>query len=1376
MFNRPPRLPVPLPNEAVRIPDPPDLPSPPSNMNWITLAITAGVTFFGAILVAVLLKNALYLMMMVFTVGSVAASIASFFVGKRKYRKALSLALQQYDLKIAAAKERLEHLRAVQQKLLSQINPDLGECLARAQRKDSRLGERRPGHVDFLAFRIGSGRVPSSVQIETPNPSKLPRELGDCLTAVNQLSSEFATVPDAPITVCLGDSGHLGIVGSESDVAGLARAILSHSTVHHWPTEVQVAVVCESGQQAKWWWANYLPNLWERMPIGEITQLKPGASHGDVARILEDEIDWRRKASEDYRGSGQASAAPDILPKLIIAFDHIITPLAYPAVQKLLDDSDGTLGIYGLFLEGSVQEVPGECGAVLELGSDVVHYVQSGTMGYPMEVRADPPFEYQEAEILARALSGVDWLRVDRIGGPPEQIAFLDMFGSRDLDLLPIESWWENGSPFGYLRTPIGRTSPTGNLWLDLNDRDDAHGPHGLIGGTTGSGKSEVLKTIALSLALTHHPHDLNFALVDFKGGAAFNELMHLPHTVGVITDIETHAGYCLRMLQALTGEIEFRKRVIEEARARFGLARSHIDDYRLLPVRRLLPRLIIIFDEFAAFKERFPEESKALINIARQGRSLGVHLILSTQTLSTIDENIRQNSRFRILLRVASESDSREIIGTGAAHRIQRRGRAYFSTGVPAEFQSAYAGYAYLSVHENSIPDDAIIRRWLDGKQEVLFPPNWSEGHAHPDERGNPPTEAQAVIERLRQLASKLGLKEPRRIWPDPLSEALSLPELMSHHESGGWDGQTWLPAEVPFAPVLGRYDHPLKQRQPVYRFCATEGDGHLLVFGQPGSGKSTLLQTLVVGLARMHSPREVWIYILDFGGQASMKAVEALPHVGSVITRTETERIDRLFQMASSEITRRGELFRKTGVNDLVSYNAKVSPSLRLPAIFVLIDGFGAFRRTFQADDPSLYHQPSAFLSGGRSAGVHLVITANQWSELDDTISGNLNTMLTFKVSSAAEFRNIVGHVSDHDLRTEVGVSTPPGRGFLRGSPPLEFQAALPVDGVTDEERLGELASLMTKMSAACEEAGIEPAPGIASLPSSATLDSVLAKWETKGARSDISPFGLDYETLEPTGMPLRTDGPGFMVAGAAPQAGKSSFLIAWLLSEALHHPYHRLQFVIVGFHSPSLAPLMNMPHVLQFIGLKSDLGEVLHRLTAEIDRRQKHFEEAYRANPLVFDQSGIMERFPLLVVVVDDYEAFAHRCDSQDLEVLGGFLTRGCDLGARVVVADDVARLGSRPFSDSLFRRIKTDCCGVLLGGAQGLGQLFDNVMVAPELRRLTLPLGRGFLVRRGRARLFQAAQFWAGGEGPANAIQRYVRRLQDDAQGHRASWIE
>ena len=454
------------------------------------------------------------------------------------------------------------------------------------------------------------------------------------------------------------------------------------------------------------------------------------------------------------------------------------------------------------------------------------------------------------------------------------------MFGFNKVEDLPLETWWDGQYPYGYLRAPIGKTSATTELIFDLNDKDGAHGPHGLIGGMTGSGKSEALKTLILALAMTHHPYDINFALVDYKGGAAFNDLAELPHTVGIVTDIESHASYAERVILALAGENEQRKRILENARGAFNFGRSHVDEYRELSVKRPLPRLVIVFDEFAEFKQRHPEESKRLISIARVGRSLGVHLILATQNIqAAIDPQILQNSTFRICLKVSEAQDSIQMIGIPDAIGLTR-GRAYFSSKGRKLFQSAWAGAPYGEQTQKQTLPKSVVRIWPDGRQEEIDIPRQNMGSGKtvtPDS-----TQAYAVIRRINEITQKLNLKTPPPIWLSHYPHAyISL--ILQEHTSGGWLGNKWKPCrlentsesdEAIVHPIIGLYDNRRsKSRSFINKPCAR--NGHLLIFGAASSVKAPCSEHWRQFGADSHTQRSSHLRH-GFWGQSTLRALE--------------------------------------------------------------------------------------------------------------------------------------------------------------------------------------------------------------------------------------------------------------------------------------------------------------------------------------------------------------------------------------------------------------------------------------------------------------------------------------------------------------------
>ncbi|HEY43745.1 MAG TPA: hypothetical protein G4O11_07165, partial [Anaerolineae bacterium] len=780
------------------------------------------------------------------------------------------------------------------------------------------------------------------------------------------------------------------------------------------------------------------------------------------------------------------------------------------------------------------------------------------------------------------------------------------------------------------------------------------------------------------------------------------------------------------------------------------------------------LPRLVIVFDEFAEFKERHPEESKRLISIARQGRSLGVHLILATQNIeAAVDPEILQNSTFRICLRVSEVQDSVQMIGIPDAIHLTR-GRAYFQAQTRQLFQAAYAGGSYGDDQDGRTSAKTIQKLWPDGRRETIELPQWGDGRegAEPSSQAQF-TEAQAIVGRLVEAARKLKLKKPPPVWPDPLRDRIYLPDLLSKHFTGGWNGEEWLPCrswmdhERPTSkvyPLLGLYDHPAQQKQILFQIDPWRGGGHLLIFGSAGTGKSTLLRTIVTSLALTRPPDEVQFYILDFGGQSTLKVLDSIPHVGAVVTRFEMERIERLIGYIHDEISRRNDLFRGAHVDSYEDYNARVKPTARLPGIYLIIDGYGDFRR---AVDVEFAKSVSALISGGAASGLYMIISASLQSEIPNDLFANINLRLTFHQADQTEYFRIVGRPSEAKIQEEVSTPPPPGRGLLRGTPPMEFQAALPTRGLTDEEQFKELTHLASRM----EQAWKGPKPSeIRSLPLLVTLPKpdgqlLLSREETRPPLSTI--LGQDYQTLAPVGLSLDEDGPSFLVASTSPQSGKTSILQTWIIGLVERFSPDDVHLILPDFHSRTLMAFRGLPHLMAYIGSLSSMESTLSQLSEEIERRQTAIEDAYEKDPNGFNTQDFVKKWPHILTVIDDYDLFFARTENASKQ-FAEVISVGGDLGVSVIVAGNVSEL-PRDFDDPLIQRTRRHGCGLLLSGSEGLEQ-FNNARRPPGQPSAGLPPGRGYLVRRGQVRLFQAASYWREGEDAAAALSRRVEDIE------------
>jgi S-DNA-T family DNA segregation ATPase FtsK/SpoIIIE len=1373
-FNRPPRIQPTLSKETVKIPAPPQLPQEPGAFSWMTIVIPMGGILLMVVLMGALGGGAgggsMYLLTLPMMLGGYVLTYYTFQNSKKDFKKKLAEGKHEYSLQLQKTENHLYSLREREQTILRKMNPDLEECQRLAERQDPRLGERRPDDPDFLMPRLGIGMLPTSITITPADTEKGSLELLKEMEQAKTLAEKFAIVPDVPIVARLMHTGSVGIAGSRADTVRAARAILCHLLIHHWFGEVQVAALGEKAHLAEWLWLAAVPHASTAIgwPKADLRFADPATC--TVLLELEKELKRREQILDARKMVNDTSTVPP-LPCLVIVLDSFPQTFSHPGLDLLLKKGKA-LGVFALYLTLEASQTPTECGAILDVRPGNLTYKESGVGGITIDCR--PDFcDSARAEAIARALSKVDWAQKEDLSQPPALITFLKMLDAATVEDLPIEKWWNDGSPFGFLQAPIGKTSATSEFVFDLRDQDGSHGPHGLLGGMTGSGKSEVLKTLILSMAVTSHPHDLNFALVDYKGGAAFNELAKLPHTVGVMTDIESHASYAERVLLALGGELERRKVILERARSIFKFGRSHVDDYRTMRIRQPLPHLVIVFDEFAEFKNRNPEESKRLISIARLGRSLGVHLILATQNISAaIDPQILQNSNFRICLRTSQPEDSVQMIGIpDAIHLV--RGRAYFYSTGRSLVQIAYCGGKYQGDGGEKRPDQLLVMH-PGGRKETVTMPFARVG----DSSGKPGdvqiTEANAIVERLIAAMKNLDLRKPPSVWTDPLPERLYSPDLFQDYFTGGWDGSTWHPCrrwEVTEEsgttpdPVLGICDIPQRQEQPLFELPLEEGGGHFLVFGSASSGKTTLLKTLAVSIARMYPPDRAQIYILDFGGQSHLRVLENFPHVGSVITRFETERAERLLRFAQTELKRRNDLFRRRNVGAIADYN-RLPDVAPLPDLFFFIDNFLGLKRVFP---PEFINEIALLVGGSASSGIHLAAATYLPSDLPGDLQSNVHIQATLHQSTQTEYFGIVGMIAESRLQEDVGRPPREGRGFLRGTPPVEFQAALPVEGTNDQEQLAQILDLGGKMNAAWK--GPRPA-NIESLPYSIPLPKFIRA--PKPSRPHVAPQGKDFETLLPLGMNLEEDGPTFLVTSSAGQSGKTTAMLAWALALAEKYSPKDLQFLVIDFHSRNLLPLKNLPHMLEYVNNQSEVEPFLNRLLDVMQKRTASLEAAFQKDPEKFDREAFLAGYPAYVLMIDDYDRFALRCETAHRQ-LAECLSAGGDAGLSIIVSGNGSDL-PRDYDDDLMKKTRKMGCGLLFSGNAVIDQ-FNNAKSPPYQPMAGLPPGRGYFIRKGQARIFQNFMYWEEGKKPADCLSERIEKIRAESGGaKKPAWPE
>jgi DNA segregation ATPase FtsK/SpoIIIE, S-DNA-T family len=938
-YSRSPRLAEPPRHTRRTMPDAPPEPERPS---FPMVAVITPV--FAGVLMALLFKALQYL---AFIALSPMMVIGNLFSDRRRSKRGYRQRVADYERQRAAVTSEAEAARRAELDYRRHVHPDPATLLLIAAAPSRRLWERTRGDDDFLALRIGTGVVP------------WPSDPGQHEAGADEL-------PDAPVVLPLADCGAIGVTGSVRQVRALARGMLLSLAVLHSPHEVSVTVL--TGQDAgSWDWIGGLPHA--RQPGTGTVRV---GHDPDSIRLRLAELHAALEARRPGTSHGRPRPGNSRCDIVVLDGSHQLR--MDPGIAALLRDGPSA-GIYFLCLDDHVARLPPECRrAVVQLSDDrgaTVAAVRGP--GFDIAGVVADTVSARVGEAVARALAAIrEESPRDGDDALPSAVRFLDLAGLEPPTPERIRSFWAGG---GRSTRALLGSRLDGPFVVDLSQ-----GPHMLIAGTTGSGKSELLQTLVASLAVANRPDAMNFVLIDYKGGAAFQGCASLPHTVGMVTDLDEFEVE--RALSSLRAELQRRKAILAQA------GKSDIRQYwdvSALSRADPLPRLVIVVDEFAVMAEQLPEQLKSLVNIGMQGRSLGIHLVLATQRPSgVVTADLRANINLRIALRVASPEDSRDVIETVDAARI------------PAENS---AGRAYA---------------WLGGGRPAAFQAALVTGR-RPDPAH--PSDLSALVAGLQAAAHQERIPRQASPWRSPLRDAFSLdqmPELVQGER---------LPPPPPGQLIFGIVDQPARQQKLPAVFDIARG-GHLLVAGAPQSGRTTLLRTLAGSLLTQVRPDDAHLYVFDGGG--GLAALSVLPHCGAVVTAGEPDRADRLLARLASELTRRTRLLSAGGYGDLAEYRQAQHGPDTPPFLLVFIDRYDAFVTAIeQIDHGRLVDQLQRLIRDGLSAGIRVVATGDR-------------TLLTGRLAALAEDKIVLRMAgrTDYGLvglnSRSVPANMPSGRGL--------------------------------------------------------------------------------------------------------------------------------------------------------------------------------------------------------------------------------------------------------------------------------------------------------------------------------------------------------
>jgi len=1248
-FWRSPRLRSSVPSETIKIPPPSRLPNEPGSllMTLLPMGITVGA-LIGVAFVMGSLDSGGTPTWLLFTLPMLLASSAATVVTRglqaRQRKKEAVRREEVYRAYLESLASRLGQAAEVQRKATVRENPAPADCLTIVQKRQRQLWARRPGDDDYCDFRVGTGSQPSLVLSAEAPEQPDPLDPDPLIRKAAKLQGEFALVHDVPICIKLKEAGVVGLAGPVEDRMGLARAVIAQLTTHHAPTELRLAVVAPASPE-RWSWVRWLPHLHDG--DGQRYLALDQAAVSSLARRIGETLDARTRRLDD--GGNVLSA---IVPTLVLVLDSADVMVLEPEFQRVLSDGP-RYGMYAIVVDGAVRRLPQACAVNVRVGQDDP-FISYGEPSGQRDERFQPDeLSAELAEAHALALAPIRLLQPATVEDLPEVVSFLDMLGCDRVGDLAIDEQWERSlPPSRTIEAPIGLGAGSEVVSLDLHER--AHGPNGLVAGMVGTGKSELLQTLVASLAVRYHPHRVAFVLIDYKGGGMARPLAALPHTLGTITNLQ-EGNLAERAITSLTAESERRQRLFADADV------THIDAYQDLFVRGIvkepLPYLVIIVDEFAEMKTERPEIAKEFISIARLGRAQGFRLILAMQKpAGIVDGQIEANTRFRICLRVAQPEDSSAMLRCPDAAYLEGIGRAYFQVGMNEVFQQFQVGWGGAPYDpEALVADDPLeIAEVLpDGRRVSLLRPGRSSSTAPGA------TQLQAVVQAIVETAMRMDLPLAERPWRDDLPNQLSLDEVRPGED--GWDGSTWRPISRWLFPFIGKLDDPAHQRQPLLQMPLAK-EYHLAVYGAPGYGKTVLLQTMVASLCMDHPPSDLNVYVLDFGGRF-LKALEAFPHVGSVLTPVDEEAVERLFQSLQRAVADRQELFSSVGAADLLEYR---SLGNQLPGLVLVIDNFAALTATFEWAQDAV----AQLVRDGGNLGIHVVFTAGSVSDVRYKVLTGITLSAALRLADKGEYSPIVGR---------MGKEPPaiPGRGVLSTVGGI-FQCAGSLAGEPDSQRMAALSRLASGMAGAW--AG-ESAPPVQTLPAVLPLSAVLGKESSDHGESPEAPVGWRTSDLSSLSVSLRRT-PHLVVSGPR-GCGRSTLLSTLALGLAATLPPDRLWLYVLDSGRRSLSGLAGLPHVRAYSTSPEQAGNALQDV------------DAFAGERIQDGWGGVGAE---IVIMVDDYaDPFDRPVAPGAADTLDRLLHRGDRAGLHLVVASSTMDWRSVQFSDPLAR--------ALVGGGTG-----------------------------------------------------------------------
>lgn len=1147
LFIRNTRVKEKIDETAIKVLDPASKPTKPE-LNLVMNLMPTLAMFAMTVVMRGMMSDSQgsYVLFSICSMGlGVVTSILGIFNTQKKYKDEIKNREQVYLQYVENKRTEISEARQEELDILRRTYIDTNQCIKNVLDFNPQLFDRTSDDEDFLDVYLGSGKRLAKKKVDYKEQEAL--ECGDELSQLPvELCEQFKYIENAPIVLNMKDANAVGVVGTDEKLYQMFKNILLDVVSRQYFGDVKIYALLDE-EYDQYQWMRLLPNIQNTDSVRNI--VCDNESKNNIFEYLYKELTFRSENKGTYAYN-----------VIFIMNEHGIK--SHP-ISKFIEKASELNTVF-VFFENKEEYLPLYCSNIIKMEdvSDTgLLYSREDRVQSQQFVCANIYEETMSA--VVKKLAPVYCEEISLESSLRKSITLFELLGIYSVEDIDLNRRWNASRIYDTMAVPLGVNVKDDIVYLNLHEK--FHGPHGLVAGTTGSGKSEILQSYILSAATLFHPYEIGFVIIDFKGGGMVNQFKNLPHLIGAITNID--GKEIDRSLKSIKAELLKRQTLF--ANAGVNHIDKYIKAYKEGRVSVALPHLVIIVDEFAELKAEQPEFMKELISAARIGRSLGVHLILATQKpAGQVNEQIWSNSKFKLCLKVQDQSDSNEVLKSPLAAEIREPGRAYLQVGnneIFELFQSGFSG-APEKLDDNKMKAITIKSLDFKGTRKVVF-------NQKPAKNSSARNQLEAIVDYVNKYCESNRIERLQEICLPSLKKEIVL----------DWNTYVYQKNNEMSCPI-GIYDDPDSQYQGITAIdVATQ---NTMIIGSAQYGKTNLLQTIIRNLAEAYSPNELNMYIIDFGSMV-LKNFEKLNHVGGVVCPADDEKLKNLFKFLNDQMVMRREKMLSVGVSSFVSY--KEAGYNDLPQIVVLVDNLTMLRELYLQDNDVLL----ALCRESLSVGISFVIANTQTTGMGYKYLANFAGRIALFCNETSEYSNLFGPCK---LRPDET----PGRSIVEINKGLyECQTYLAFEGEKEIDRVREMQKFVETMN---DRYADEVAMNIPEIPEVMTEDFIIGNYGHLTRRQNKLVLGMSYDTVSPVACELAKANMLSLIGQEG--AGKSNFVK--YVVHALHKCEQAVNLYVYDNYKKQLATFVKEDAGTNYNLSNESLTESLIKIEAILKQR--------------------------------------------------------------------------------------------------------------------------------------------------------------------------